>query len=479
MKMKSILKLTGAMICSIMLNPAAVSAQSPVFSLQQCIDEAITNNTTLKMSRLNVEMQRNTLQQAKASLLPTLTANASHGYNWGQTVDLYTNQFASERVQTNNFYVQTGVTLFNGFRLLNMATQQHLNLMARQLDSDKAVNDIMLNVATAYMQVLYSEEQVNITEGQLGITQQQLARTLQLLEGGMLARGEQLALEAQVAAEEVNVVRARNALDMAYLVLAQVMNLAPGKMFTIATPDPEAPEISQTLLMTPLQIYHTALGIQPQIKASEVMVAGAEAGLKAARGGALPTLYLTGSMGTGFSGARKDYAPVFSGFAPNGMFTSGFDTVFAPQFTVNETLRPFGNQISDNFNQSVALYLSIPIFNGMQNHIGVKNARLALVNARYSLELQEQLLLQEIQQAHADANAAMKSYLAAKKSLDALNEAFLYATERFSVGLINSLEYNDAKNRLMAAEAQMLSARYEYIFKTRLLDFYMGKEITL
>ncbi|MFO7721771.1 MAG: TolC family protein, partial [Bacteroidales bacterium] len=446
---------------------------------QQCIEEAVNNNTSLKISRLNVEMQRNTLQQAKASMLPTLTANASHGYNWGQTIDLYTNQFASERVQTNNFYLQTGVTLFNGFRLLNMATQQHLNLMARQLDSDQALNDIMLNVATAYMQVLYSTEQLNVADGQLGITQQQLTRTRQLVEGGMLARGELLALEAQVAAEEVNVVRAENALDLAYLTLSQVMNLPAGSAFQIAIPGLDSLEISQTLLLTPIQIYHTALGIQPRIKASEVMVAGADAGVKAARGGALPTLFLSGSLGTGFSGARKDYTPTFSGFAPNGMFTSSFDTVYAPEFTITETLRPFGNQINDNFNQSVALYLSIPIFSGLQNHTAIKNARLSLANARYNLEIQQQQLFQEIQQAHADANAAMKNYLAAKKSLDALNESFLYASERFSVGMINSLEYNDAKNRLMAAEAQMLGARYEYIFKTRLLDFFMGKEITL
>jgi outer membrane protein len=479
MKMKSILIRIGAVLACCILSTTTLKAQTPVYNLQQCIDQAVSNNTSLKISRLNVEMQRNTMQQAKASMLPTLTANASHGYNWGQTVDMYTNQFASERVQTNNFYIQSGVTLFNGFRLLNMATQQHMNLMARQLDSDKTLNDIMLNVATAYMQVLYSMEQLNVAEGQIGIVRQQLTRTRQLVEGGMLARGEQLALEAQVASEEVNVVRAQNALDLAYLTLSQVMNLPAGSIFNIAVPDLDTPEISQTLLMTPLQIYNTALGIQPQVKASELMVASAEAGVKAARGALLPTLFLSGSMGTGFSGARKDYTPSFTGFAPNGMFTSSLDTVYAPEFTVSETLRPFGNQISDNFNQSVALYLSIPIFSGLQNQTGVKNARLSLANARYNLELQQQQLMQEIQQAHADANAALKNYLASRKSLDALNEAFLYATERFSIGLINSLEYNDAKNRLMAAEAQMLGARYEYVFKTRLLDFYMGKEITL
>jgi outer membrane protein len=394
-------------------------------------------------------------------------------------VDLYTNQFASERVQTNNFYLQSGITIFNGFRLLNMASQQHLHLMARQLESDKVSNDIMLNTATAYMQVLYSIEQHNIAEGQLEITRQQLTRAMQLVAGGMLSQGEVLSIEAQVAAEEANLIRAKNAVDMAYLTLAQVMNLPAGSTFTIASPTAVQPELSGTLLLTPLQIYNIAMDLQPQIMASEALVSGAEAGVKAAKGGALPSLHLTASLGTGFSGARKDYAYELSGFSPNGMFTSSFDTVFAPDFTINESLRPFGKQINDNFNQSVALYLSIPIFNGLQNHVSIKNAQLSLINARYSLDLQKQQLMQEIQQAHADAIASHKSFLAAQKSRDALQEAFNYSTERFNVGLINSLEYNDAKNKLMAAEAQVVGSRYEYLFKTKLLDFYMGKSFSL
>lgn len=459
--------------------PLNVWAQQTVYSLDQCIEQAIENNITLKVSRLNVSIQQNNLQQTRASMLPTLTGNASHGYNWGQTVDLYTNQFASERVQSNNFYLQSGVTLFNGFRLLNLASQQHMYLMSRKMEADKVANEIMLNTATAYMQVLYSDEQLKVAEGQLDISRQQLTRTAQLVNGGMLSRGELLAMEAQVAAEEANVIRSRNTLDLAYLTLSQAMNLPPGTSFTILSPPVTDPELGGTLLLSPVQIYQIALDIQPQIKASEASLAGADAGVKAARGGALPVLYLTASMGTGFSGARKDYAYTFSGFSPNGMITSSFDTVYSPDFTISESLRPFNKQVNDNFNQSVALYLTLPIFNGMQNSVAIRNAQLSLQNARYSLDLQKQQLMQEIQQAHADAMAAFKSYRAAEKSKEALQEAFSYAHEKYSVGLINSLEYNDAKNRLMAAESQAIAARYEYLFKTRLLDFYMGKPFSL
>ncbi len=459
--------------------PVLLYGQTPVYDLSACIDLAIGNNIGLKVARLGVEMQKNSMQQARAAMLPTLNANASHGYNWGQTVDLYTNQFASERVQTNNFYVQSGVTIFNGFRLLNIAAQQHAGLTAKRLDCDKATNDIMLNVATAYLQVLYNTEQLAVAEGQRTITQQQVARIEQLVESGMRPRGELLTLEAQLASEEANVVRAENQLAMSYLILSQLLNLDPGTEFLVMKPESTGKEPTETLLLSPVDIYKYANDHLPQIQSAEMQVKMADLGLKAARGGMWPSLHLTASMGTGFSGARKDYTYSIAGFEPNGMFTSGFDTVYAPVLDVQEALRPFGKQLNDNFNQSVAVYLTVPLFNGLQNQTSIKNAELSLANARFNSELQQQQLFQEIQQAHADAAAALKTYLAAKKSWEALKESFLYAEERFNVGMVGSLEFNEAKNRLMAAEAQMLGARYEYIFKTSLLDFYMGKEITL
>lgn len=459
--------------------PMLVFGQTPVYDLSTCIDLAVQNNIGLKVARLGVEMQKNNMQQARAAMLPTLNANASHGYNWGQTVDLYTNQFASERVQTNNFYVQSGVTLFNGFRLLNIAAQQHAGLTAKRLDCDKAANDIMLNVATAYLQVLYNTEQLAVAEGQCSITRQQVNRIKQLVETGMRPKGELLTLEAQLASEEANVVRAENLLSMSYLILSQLLNLDPGTTFLVMKPESTGNEPNENMLLSPVEIFRYANDHLPQVQSAELQVRMADLGLKAAKGGVWPSLHLNASMGTGFSGARKDYTYSVAGFEPNGMFTSGFDTVYAPVLDVQEALRPFGKQLNDNFNQSVAVYLTVPIFNGLQNQTSIRNAELNLANARFNRELQQQQLLQEIQQAHADAGAALKTYMAARKSWEALKESFSYAEERFNVGMVSSLEFNEAKNRLMASEAQMLAARYEYIFKTSLLNFYMGKDITL
>ncbi len=476
--MKSFSRIAAVLLLTLGLSGEGF-AQQPVYDLATCIDMAVQNNIGLKVAKLGISMQENNLWQARTAMLPTLNANASHGYNWGQTIDLYTNQFASERVQTNNFYLQSGVTLFNGFRLLNLAAQQHATLMAKRYECDKTLNDIILNVATAYLQVLYSSEQLAVAKGQLTITLQQVKRMSQMVEEGMRPKGELLTLEAQLASEEASVVRAENTLDMAYLTLSQLMNIQQGTSFSVMKPAESEGSVSETVLLSPVEIFNYANDHLPQLKSAEMGVKGADAGLKAAQGGVWPSLHLSASMGTGFSGARKDYSYTLAGFQPNGMFTSGLDTVYAPVLDVNESLRPFGKQLNDNFNQSVALYLTIPLFNNLQTHTAVKNAELTLANARYNLEMQQQQLMQEIQQAHADAAGALKSWEAAKKSWEALKESFLYAEERYNVGMISSLEFNEAKNRLMATESQMIGARYEYIFKTKLLDFYMGKEISL
>jgi outer membrane protein len=462
---------------SILAGISTVLAQQNVYDLRKCVDLAVENNISLKMSKLGVEMQRNNYTQSRASLLPTFNANASHGYNWGQTVDLYTNQFASERVQTNNFYIQSGVTVFNGFRLLNLVNQQSLELRAKMYDCDKTRNDIMLNVATAYLQVLYCTEQLNIAQGQSDITKQQISRMEQFVDNGLRSKDELLLLEAQLASEMVTTVKAKSALDIANLTLSQIMNIPDETDFVIVKPDLGSPESTPVMLMDPQDIFLYANDHLPQIKSAEVMVKSSEAGLKAAKGAVYPSLHLSASMGTGFSGARKDYNYTLSGFEPNGMFTSSLDTVYAPVFDVSEKLRPFGDQINDNFNQSVALYLTIPLFNGLQTRTSVKNAELMAMNAQYSLELQKQQLMQEIQQAHADAAAALTSYLATKKSFEAMKESFSYAEEKYNIGLMSSTDYHDAKNRLMSAESQMLVARFELVFKSKLLDFYMGREI--
>jgi outer membrane protein len=458
----------------------SANAQMKVWSLEECVQYALENNLSIMMQELNVELEKANLRQSKAMMLPDLNANATHGYNWGQTVDLYTNQFATERVQTNNFYLQTRVTLFNGFRLLNTVRQGSLSLMASKYNTDKMRNDIILNIVTAYMQVLFTYEQLKVSEGQVNLSKQQLSRTEEMVEAGAMPKGDLLSMEAQLASEELALISVENSLESAYLTLAQLMDLESDSAFTIAFPEIEPDQDSQSLMVPLNQIYNFAIENQPQIKSAELQLQSAETGIKIAKAGAWPSLILSGSLGTGYSGARKDYSdPVFTGFEPSGLFTGMGDTVFAPEFDYTEKVRPFGTQIDDNFNRSLSVYLTIPLFNGLQNHTQVQRARIARENAAYNLEIEKQFLMKDIQQAYADAKSAFKKYQAAEKSLKALKESFQYASEKFNLGMLNSVELNDAKNLLAQGESDLISAKYEYIFKTKILDFYLGKPIRL
>ncbi len=459
---------------------SVLSGQQRLWDLTACIDYAIEHNNSIKMQQLTIDVEALDLKQSKAVMLPTLTANATHGYNWGQTVDMYTNEFASSRVQTNNFYVQSGYTVFNGFALLNTVKQHQYNLMSKRLEADKAKNDIMLNVATAYLQVLFSYEQYAIASQQRDLSIQQVDRTRQLVSAGALAKGELLAVEAQLANEELAVINAENSLDIAYLTLAQLMNLSEDIDFTIVKPIIELPIDSDALTLDATSIFNVALDKQPEVAAAYVGVESAQTGLKISRGKALPSLHLSASIGTGYSGARKEfYDYTITGYQPTMLVTGTGEIVYEPVLEYNEKIKPFGSQIDDNFNQSVALYLSVPLFNGLQNHSNIQRTKIAMEQAALDLEITKQQLQKEIQQAYADARAALKRYEATQGSVEALQESFEYANEKFDVGMITSFEYNDAKNKLAAAEADLISAKYEFVFKVKVLDFYLGNPMKL
>ncbi len=229
----------------------ALQAQQ-VWSLEKCINHALQNNLQLKQQQLLVEAARADVLQTKLDLLPGVTANASHAYNYGQTIDRYTNTFATSRVQSNNFYLQGGVTLFNGFQKINSIRQNQLNLMATLEDADKYANDLSINIATFYMQVLFYKELVNIRTNQLDITRQQVERMKKLVDAGTMAAGESFIIEAQLATEESLLIQAQNSLDLSLLTLTQLLDLPSTEGFDIEVPD-LAVEDEPALPPTPTQ----------------------------------------------------------------------------------------------------------------------------------------------------------------------------------------------------------------------------------
>ena len=455
-----------------------IAQQDKAWTLQECIEYALKNNIQIKQSELNTELTKENLTQSRAALLPNLNANASHIYNFGRTIDPFTNQFATDRVLSQNFSLSSNVTLFNGLQTFNTIKQNQYAYMAGRYNVQKIKNDISLNIASAYLQILFSMELVDIALNQTQISSRQVERTKQLVDAGTLAKGGLLDVQAQQANDELTLANAQNQLDLAYLNLTQLLDLDSAGGFKIAKPEIALPEQSAAVA-NPEQIYSIAVSNQPDVKREEFNLKSSEKGVAIAKGAISPRLTLSGSYGTGYSGAsRRILAVTPTGYEIIG-FTSVGDTVYQPGYTSTFETTPFNDQVKDNLNKSFGLFLTIPLFNGLQTKTSISRAKINRQNALYNLELTKNQLQKNIQQAHADANAALKKYTASQKALDAMSESFKYTEQRFNVGMLNAFDFNDAKNRLVKAQSDVLQAKYDYVFKTKILDFYLGKPLML
>ncbi len=281
-----------------------VNAQEvKVWSLEDCINYALDHNVNVKKQSLNIDIQEELVTQSKLGLLPNVSGFASHGYNWGKRIDPFTNEFATDRVRSNNFYLSGNLNLFSGLQQVNTIKKNMLNLMAAQYDVDYYMDEISINVATQYLQTLYYIEFVAISENQLNITKQQVERTRKLMEAGTLAKGDLLTIEAQEASEELDLVNNQNNLNLSYLTLSQLLELPTSEGFEIEKP--ELGLLSEPEIYTPEQIYQTALENRPEIKSAETKVESSQKDLEIAKGGYYPSLSLGGQWGTGYSGANK------------------------------------------------------------------------------------------------------------------------------------------------------------------------------
>lgn len=450
-----------------------------VWTLEQCIDYALKNNIQIQQSELNTELSEVNLLQSKANLLPSLNGNASHSYNYGRTIDRFTNQFATKQVISQNLSLSSDITVFSGFQNINTIKENRYNYIASKYDVDKMKNDMSLNIASAYLQILFNIELLTNASNQMAIINAQVSRTKKLVEAGSTAKGTLLDIEAQAALEELNVTNAQSQLDISYLLLAQLLNLPTAEGFSIVKPDLTVAN-EGLLTSTPAQIFTIAVGNLPEIKSAEYKVKSADKGVDAAWGGISPRLAFSASYGTGYSGAsqRITTPPVFQGFSPDGRVTTSGDTVLAPLFSSPGYEKiPFSDQYKDNVNKSFGFYLTVPIFNRLQTKSSIDRARIQKLNADLTVESSKLQLQKNIQQAYADANASLKKYNATQKALDAMQESFRYTEQKFNVGMVNTNDYNDAKNKLIKTQSDLLQAKYEYVFKTKVLDFYQGKPL--
>ena len=425
------------------------------WTLERCISYAIENNIQIKQSALQQESARLDKTQSLAQMFPNLNASGGFNMNFGRNIDPGTNAFVNEQVNSNNWRVGSNVTLFNGLRLLNSFKQSQLDLIAAEYDVQGLGNDISMNIATAFMQVMFNEELLLVAQEQFDITSEQLARTVKLVDAGSLPEGMAFDVEAQLASNELQVINMENALSASVLALKQMLNLQASENFRIKRPDSDVPmeDLGTTTVGT---VYDHALNNWPQIKARETRLESARKSEQIAFASYTPTLSANGSVSTFFSSSFEDID-----------FT-----------TFERTPIPYGDQMERNLSESVGLSLSVPIFNGLQSRTAVKKARLGRMNAELQLQDQKNQLYSSVQQAYNDAQAAKRQYDASDKSVNATEKAFEYAEQRYKVGMMNTLEFNTSSNNVARSRSELLRSKYDYIFKMKVLDFYQGKPIT-
>lgn len=436
-----------------MLSAFAGTAQQK-WNLQQCIDQALKENLQIRQSELSLQLEEANRTQSFADFFPTLNANASHNYFFGRNVDPVTNLFTTEQVQSNNFSLNSSLTIFRGLQIQNALKQSKFSHLAASYDLRTVKNDIALAVAAAYLQVLFTNELITVAEQQLQGTQEQLTRTINFAEAGTLPRGSVLDVEAQLASEQVQLVNAQNNYDISLLNLAQLMEMQSVDGFSIVAPEIEVPATPASL-GDPNSIFATAQTILPQILAVDTRVLSNEKSLDVARGGRYPRLTLGAGINTSYSSAYRRFE----------------------DFQLLEV--PFNEQLEQNYSQSVGFNLSVPIFNNLLVSTGITRAKIALLSAQNNAGIVRNNLLKNIQQAYADAVAANKRLEATEKSVTALEQSFGYTQQRFDVGMAISYDYTVAKNNLGRARSEFLQAKYDYIFKIKVLDFYQGKPLTL
>ncbi len=419
------------------------------WTLEKCIYHAYENNIVIKQQELNVKASENNLMQSKLNLVPSLNASSNYGIDFGRSENRVGSVVSIEDNTTQQFgaNIRAGLPLFEGFSNINNIKKQKTDLQTAILNVEKIKNDISLNITSLFLQILYNKELLNVARSQYEITSQQSNRTKILVDAGSVPLGNLLEIKSQAAREALNITTQENELTMSLLNLAQMLDLFDHRDFDIVSP--ELSEITESMLAGSDDIYQAALLTMPEVKQKEMMLASSQYNLKIAQGNMLPKLNLSGGWNT-------------------GVYKIQGDDTFS-----------FKDQFKNNASKSLGLSLSIPIFNGLSSRTSAKNANIGVLNSEYELYNQKMTLRKEIQQAWADASNAMKKYVSASEAVKSYEESFEYTQKKYDVGLVTSIDFNTAKNELTRSQSELLQAKYEYILRTKILDFYMGIPIKL
>jgi len=445
-------------------------------SLTQCINIAKSKNISLQQAQLTLASGKIQLDQSKTNRLPNLNGSGGHNYNFGRSIDPFTNQFVNQSIQSNSFSLSTNVTLFNGFQLQNTIKQNENNLRVAEKDLEVLNNNISLSVSALYLQILLNEEQLKNSLQQKTLTEAQLKRARQMYEAGNASRSAVVNLDAQLSNDDMNIVNAKNTIRNAYAQMAALLQITNYEDFTVENP---ALTIPSNKTPTIEQIIEKSLLTMPEIERDNLKMKSSLIGLQIAKGAYYPRLSLFGSVNTVYSQSRKERYDVTTNFMTIGVVESTNQNVISPFNSYKLRTTPFGQQLSDNFGQGIGLSLSVPIYNNNRIKNNIALSKINYQNNQLGLQNTEQQLKNDIVTAFANYENANARYTASIKNEEAQKLNFEFTNDRFEAGLLNSVELLNAKNQWSTAQINTSQSKYEYVFRKLILDFYQGNPLSI
>jgi outer membrane protein len=435
----------------ILLFSFSIQAQTKKWTLEECVKYAIDNNISIKQTELDTKTADIGKKDAIGNFIPSLNSNANHSWNIGLNQDPTTGLLRNQTTQYSSMGATVGFDIYKGLQNQNTLRRANLSIIAAKYQLTKMQEDVALNVANAFLQVLFNKENLKVQQEQKAINEKQLLRSEELVKAGSVPRGDLLDIKATVAADNQRVIAAENSLLISKLSLAQLLQLKEFYDFDI-TDDTSAKDENNILAQTPIAVYDKAKEKRTELKIAKTNLEIAEKNVAIAKGAFQPTLQGFYNINT-----RISYADSFD-------FQTG----------MSQPAAPFGQQFTDNKGQAFGAQLSIPIFNGWSVKNNVERSKVNLEKSKIAVEQEELTLQRNVYTAFTDAKGGLNAYESSLVALDARQEAYNYAKEKYAVGMMNSFDFNQSQTLLANAQSEVLRTKYDYIFKIKILEFYFG-----
>ncbi len=424
-----------------------INGQTHLWTYNECIDFALKNNISVKQIALNQDITGLNVEKTKANRIPGLNFTGNQEFLYGRSLNPVSNTYNTANSSSNNFGLSANVLLFNGLQNNYLLKKYQTDLKANEYDLDKLKNDVTLNILNAYLQIILAQQQVESAKSQVQSSESLGGQTQRFVDVGKKTINDLDQVKSQLATDKYNLVTFENTLSLAKVTLMQLMELPVDSTFEVVSPVINDTLLISNVIKSTKDMYDTAMTFLPEIKSADLKIKSATYLYSSTKGNAFPRLTLQGNLNTIYSNSRYQFDPYFT-------------------------------QLDNNFNQSVIFYLTVPIFTNKQNKVTIQNARISVVSQKLTAQDTKNQLRKNIEQNNANFIAARNKFLAAREQLVAAAEAFKTANAKYNIGLMSPIDLLVQKNTLSQSSLNFNQAKYEYLFQSKIADFYLGRQIS-